>query len=213
MQNKLDKRSFLYRIPRAPRYFHKLKMNDSTVSSAHPEYSIGIPYSFKVVSFVAISVVTLLSVFGNISVVISFLKTQNLRTSTNYYITSMAVSDRLFIATGWTLYSSSGVSAFVNSLSSFGCKIGTYCWYVSYSVSILSLVLITVDRFIAIVFPMKVTMLTKRARAIFILLTWLVPIGILFPLLYFAKLAEEPDGPYRSVLLVWVSWHLQVTPW
>ena len=160
---------------------------------------MAISYSFKVVFFLAISVVMLLSVFGNISVVISFLKTQNIRTSTNYYITSMAVSDVLYVTTDWTLYSSSRLSVFSNSLSSFGCKLGKYCTHVSYSVSIFSLVLITVDRFIATVFPLKVTMITKRIRAIFILLSWLLPTGILSPQLYSSKLAEEPDKPYICV--------------
>ena len=160
---------------------------------------MAISYSFKVVFFVPISVFMLLSVFGNISVVISFLKTQNIRTSTNYYITSMAVSDVLYVTTDWTSYSSSRLSVFSNSLSSFGCKLGKYCTHVSYSVSIFSLVLITVDRFIATVFPLKVTMITKRIRAIFILLSWLLPIGILSPQLYSSKLAEEPDKPYICV--------------
>ena len=111
----------------------------------------------------------------------------------------MAVSDLLYVATDWTLYSSSRLSVFPDSLSSFGCKLGKYCTHVSYSVSISSLVLITVDRFIAIAFPMKVTMLTKIIRAIFFFLTWLLPIGIISPQLYSAKLADEPDGPYICV--------------
>ena len=154
-------------------------------------------YEFKLVFFVGVSVVALVSVIGNVLAITSFLKRKVLRTSTNYYITSMAVSDLLFVVTDGALYASSSLSSFVISLTSFGCKLGRYCTYVSYSVSVLSLVLITVDRFIATVFPMKVTMITRRARMFFILLTWLVPTGILVPLLYSAKVSEESDGPYR----------------
>ena len=153
-------------------------------------------YEFKLVFFVGVSVVALVSVIGNVLAITSFLKRKVLRTSTNYYITSMAVSDLLFVVTDGALYASSSLSSFVISLTSFGCKLGRYCPYVSYSVSILSLVLITVDRFIATVFPMKVTMITRRARMFFILLTWLVPTGLLVPLLYSAKVSEESDGPY-----------------
>ena len=69
-------------------------MNNSTVSSVHPEYSMAISYSFKVVFFVAISVVMLLSVFGNISVVISFLKHRTSKPALT--TTSLAWQSRIF---------------------------------------------------------------------------------------------------------------------
>ena len=131
-----------------------------------------------------ISVVALTSVIGNILVITTFFKTQNLRISTNYYITSMAVFDLLFIISNWPLYLCSRLSIFGHSVSSFQCKLGNYLTSVSYSVSVESLVLVTVDRFIAIVFPMKVSMISGRIRAVFITLTWIIPGGILVPYSY-----------------------------
>ena len=171
-------------------------MNTSNVSFDHKEESLLVPYPFKVVFSVASSVVMLVSVIGNILVIMTFLKTPNLRTSTNNYITSMALSDILFVACDLVLYASSRLYVLGGSLSSFQCKFGRYMANVSYSVSIESLVLITVDRFIATVFPIKVSIITKKIRMAGILLSWIIPMGILAPFLHFTNKALDTDGPF-----------------
>ena len=172
-------------------------MNNSTDSFGFHDASLQqVPNGFRGVFFIAISVVTLVSLIGNILQIITFLKTQNLRTSTNYYITSMAVSDVFYVVTFWTMYAKSRLSVFEPSLSPFVCKLGLYISYVSYSISITSLVLITVDRFVATVFPMRVSMITGRVRAVLILLTWVVSMGIRLPYIRMARKAEEDDRPY-----------------
>ena len=56
--------------------------------------------------------------------------------------------------------------------------------------------LIAVDRFIAIVFPLKMTVTSGRIRALFIVLSWIIPLGaFLIPLLYCTRNAE-PDEIY-----------------
>ena len=137
-------------------------MNNSTLSFRHDEEEMLVPNAFKPASSVAVSVVALTSVMGNILVITTFFKTKNLRISMNYYITSMAVFDLLFIITNWPLYLCSRLSIFGHSVSSFQCKLGNYLTSVSYSVSVENLVLVIVERFIAIVFPMKVSMISGR---------------------------------------------------
>ena len=104
----------------------------------------------------------------------------------------MAVSDLLFVATKWPLFSRSRLSVFGESLSTFQCKIVNYFGPVSYTVSTESLVLITVDRFIAVVHPLKVAMISGRIRALFILLSWIIPIVGVVPHSYFSRSAK-PD--------------------
>ena len=170
-------------------------MNNSTVLYKEFAKSIPIRYEFKAVFFAANTIVALVSAIGNILVITTFLRTKNLRTSTNYYITSMAVSDLLYAFTKWPLYSRSRFSLFGQSLYPAQCKFLNYLFPVSYSVSIASLVLITVDRFIAIVFPLKMTVISGRIRALFIVLSWIIPLGAFFPLLYYTRNAE-PDEIY-----------------
>ena len=83
----------------------------------------------------------------------------------------------------------------MHARSSFVCKLGLYLSYVSYAVSIDSLVLNSVDRFVATVFPMKVAMITGRIRAVLTLLTWVIPMGILYPIFQFTRKAEEAERP------------------
>ena len=171
-------------------------MNNSSISFGHPEDSIIVPYTLKAVFSVALVVVVVVSEIGNVLVIVNFFKTQSLRTSTNYYITSMAASDLLLVTTNWPLYLSERLSVFgQTTLSDFACQVGTYLSLVSYAVSIESLVLISVDRFIATVFPMNATIITRRIRTIFILLTWFLPMGLLVTILYFTRTADEHEGP------------------
>ena len=90
-----------------------------------------VSFAFKAVFYVAISAVTFVSLIGNTLEIITFLKTQNLRTSTNYFITSMAVSDAISVVIHWVLYSRSTYSVFepsmtFNELSMTMCKLSMF---------------------------------------------------------------------------------------
>ena len=176
-----------------------IKMNNSTGSFSDQD-NMQVPDAFRAAFTAVLFAVALLSVTGNILEIITFTKTRNLRTSANYYVTSMAVSDVLNVVSDCVRYSKSRLSVFEHSQSSFVCKLGFYVSYVSYSVSIASLVLISVDRFVATVFPMKVTMITARIRTVFILLTWVIPMGIFYPLFQFSRNAEEFERPHLCVI-------------
>ena len=93
----------------------------------------------------------------------------------------------------WTLYSLSKLSVFGDVLTSFVCKLGAYFGYLSLSLSVLSLMLISVDRFVAIVFPMKVSMISRRVRSIFILLSWVFSLVFLIPAWFEVRLAKETE--------------------
>ena len=125
--------------------------------------------------------ITITSFIGNMLVFVTVYKTQSLRTSTNYYYVNMAVSDHDFICilTTWPLYLTDAIitsrgSLIQGSLATAGCKVGVLMRNVSHSVFILSLVLIAVERFIATVFPLKVTLLTKNIRTALLCSTWLI---------------------------------------
>lgn len=95
---------------------------------------------------------SMVAVLGNILVIVAVYKTRNLRTSTNYYYVNMAISDFLSSLTIWPLYLSNEIitsrgSLFKGSLATAGCKVGVFFRMTSVIVSILSLVLIAVDRF------------------------------------------------------------------
>ncbi|KAL9972302.1 hypothetical protein ACROYT_G018586 [Oculina patagonica] len=150
---------------------------------------------------VALSIITLAAFIGNILVIVSFLKTPSLRTSTNYYMVNMAISDLFCACFNWPLYATEGMltsRVFITEpMATVVCKLGMYFRGISQVVSVLSLVLIAVDRYVAIVFPMKMTMLRrKRARLALALLTWIIPITSGFPFFHYTEIVKEGDQTF-----------------
>ena len=74
------------------------------------------------------------------------------------------------------------------------CKIQIFLAVVSLLVSIQSLVLITVDRFVAVVVPLRSPLITSKKRPLFIVATWTVAMAV--QLLYFVavKHVHYPEG-------------------
>ena len=123
----------------------------------------------------------------------------------------MPVSDFLASLTIWPLYLSektitSGGGLLQGPLATVGCKVRKYFRMVSFTVSILNLVLIAVERFIATVFPLKATLITPNVRATLLFTTWLIPIAHCIPLSYYSKLVDV--GPETLCSFGWNSWAL-----
>ena len=114
--------------------------------------------AFKTTAYVMAMCVSLV---GNILVVAVVLKNRSMRTVTNYLIVNMAVSD-LFL----TLFNMPQGIYFINSSpdftwpvgdwGTFSCKFLPFIQSVSVASSVLTLTAIAIDRFLAIVFPLKV---------------------------------------------------------
>lgn len=169
-------------------------MNSSNqINSSNDQASC--PYAVSIFFTTAMAIISSAAFIGNILVIVSVYKAPSLRTSTNYYYVNMAVSDFLASLTTWPLYltdeiiTSSG-SLIQGSLATIGCKVGVFFRLVSTTVSILSLVLIAVDRFIATVFPLKATLITRKIRAALLFATWLISIAYCFPTFYYSRVEE-----------------------
>ncbi|KAL9972305.1 hypothetical protein ACROYT_G018589 [Oculina patagonica] len=139
-------------------------MNNSTHTD-HNEYPF-CPYAVSVSLTTAMAILNSAAFIGNILVIASVCKTPNLRTSTNFYYVNMAVSDFLASLTSGPFYfiGESSRRLLQGSLANLGCKVGAYVRMVSFTVSILSMVLIAVDRLIATVFPLKATLITRKLK-------------------------------------------------
>ena len=154
----------------------------------------------------AMAVITFGGLIGNLVVFITVYRNPNLRTSTNYYYVNMAVSDFLASLTAWPQYLTDEIitskgSLIEGPLATPGCKVGVYVRSVSTVVSILSLVLIAVDRFIATVYPLKATLLSSKIRISLMFATWLIAMGYFVPMFYFFKV--EDVGEETFCRLAW----------
>ena len=121
---------------------------------------------------VVLSTVSLLALMGNSLVILTFIKSVSLKNSSNYYIVNMAASDLVCVLLNWPLYATEGMLKPGGSRS------------VSYVVSILSLMLIAVDRFIVTAFPLNALNISRKPRIFFLLISWLLPAISLVPYLF-----------------------------
>ena len=161
-------------------------------STLHPLNSSGCPWMVSTFFTSILALITTVTFIGNMLIVTVFFKTPSLRTSTNYYIVSMAVSDFIGPFFIWPLYVSEGMltrTVFISGSSALAaCKLGMYFRAVSLTVSVLSLVLISVDRFVAIVFPFKFAVMNRKIRVSLLVVSWLVPLLGVLPYLIFSEI-------------------------
>lgn len=180
-------------------------MNNSTNNFSFDDQPI-CRYAVSIFYTTAMAIISLVTISGNILVISTVYKTPSLRTSTNYYYVNMAVSDFLACVTTWPLYLTDETityngSLLQGSLGSFECKVAIFFRMVSGIVSVLSLVLIAADRFVATVFPLKATFIAGKLRAALMLGTWVISMAYCTPMFYYFKTVTV--GQEKVCKFVW----------
>ena len=139
----------------------------------------------------------LVSLPGNTVIGVIVYKAKAMRKPINFFIVTMAMSDllftlffipreiQLFYINTWLIGGPLGQAL---------CKLVILLSDVSFAVSIQSLVLIAVDRFGAVVFPLRSPLITSKLCPFFILATWMVAMAFFSPYLFVVKLVENPGG-------------------
>ena len=139
----------------------------------------------------------LVSLAGNTVIGIIVYKTKTMRKPINLLIVNMAMSDLVIPI---FLISSEIQWLYINSwviggpLGQALCKLVNFLPDVSTAVSIQSLVLISVDRFGAVVFPLRSPFISSKQCPVFILTTWIVAMAVHSPFLVAVKVVEYPGG-------------------
>ena len=153
----------------------------------------------------AYCVILLGSLFGNTFITIIVYKHQDLRKTINYFIVNMAVSDLLFPLIVFPVQITQLVTESMywhvaGMLGSIFCKLYIFTSSVSLFVSVQSLMWIAVDRFVAVVFPMKLGLISSKIRKIAIASTWIVAGAFYFPWLLSSGLAEYGKITFCSLV-------------
>ena len=165
-------------------------------SSSWNCYSLINQVAQKHVPTVASGLILVVSLIGNSLIVIIVFKTPTLRKPMNFMIVNMAISDLLFPIFLFPLNLVEMQADFwliSDSLHLTLCKIGFFLLTVSATVSIQSLILITVDRFGAVVMPIRGSPLIGRRLCLFlIVVTWIVSVAANSPHLFAFKFVEDP---------------------
>ena len=166
-------------------------MNGTQMSSCfnHEAKRIGISFYYCLIFVVAL--------IGNIIIGIIVYRTKSMRKPINFFIVNMAMSDLLFpivcfpyivteINFGYWLLSGPVGQAL--------CKLYNLLVYVSALVSIQSLALIAVDRFGAVVFPLRSPLISSKHCRFFILATWIIAVAANIPDALTYELVEYQEG-------------------
>ncbi|XP_068720727.1 QRFP-like peptide receptor [Montipora capricornis] len=137
----------------------------------------------KAILIATYSIILLVTLIGNVLIILVFSKYKPLRKSINYFFVNMAVSDLFTPLTimpytiAETLSSGPFLSRLQPELANVFCKLCPFFRDVSVLVSIQSLMLISVDRLIAVLFPLKIKLISRKVRLVCILVSWIVAIA------------------------------------
>ena len=131
------------------------------------------------------------TIFGNMLVVVSVIKEKNLHTVTNYFVVSLAIADLTVAATVMPFAVYYEVTKRWE-MSKVVCDAWVATDVMASTASILNLVAIAIDRFIAVTRPLKYAR-HKNSNRIYIMIAfvWLVSIAIASPIV--AGLNDTPD--------------------
>ena len=162
---------------------------NTTVNGTQPQkcYSLRDLPTSKIGHTVACCLFLVISLVGNTLIAIIIYKTKTMRTSTNYFIINTAMSDLLVpisVFPSFLIEIHGGFWFFSGEEGLVVCKVVFFLQYVSCIVSVENLVLIAVDRFGAVVFPLRPPLFGPKLCLFFILATWLVAVSLCSPSLF-----------------------------
>ena len=154
------------------------------------------PEALKVGATVAYSLILVVSLVGNSLIVLIVYKTPTLRKPINMLIANMAMSDLLYpifpIPVRLTeLHVGSWLIG--GTLGQALCKIYPFFSDISSLVSIQSLVLITVDRYAAVVAPLRSPLISRKVCRCLIVGTWILAAAFHSPFLFTFNLVEYQE--------------------
>lgn len=163
--------------------------NGSNVMPPTPQLPIPCPGDTeleRIIKIVAYSIGLVVSLIGNMLIAAVVLSNKKMKRPTNYFILNMALSDLvvpfMIISRQFIFLDGQRKHPYIWLVDgTFGvilCKGVYFLQDVTTAVSIFSLILITVDRFIAVVYPMKHYVMSNTISKISILATWLIAMGL-----------------------------------
>ena len=166
-------------------------MNGTQTSSCfnHEAKRIGISFYY--------CLIFVLTLMGNIIIGIIVFRTRSMRKPINFFIVNMAMSDLLIPI---LCFPSTVTNVYFNYWLLGGpvgqalCKLHVFLADVSLFVSIQSLVLIAVDRFGAVVFPLRSPLISSKHCRLFILTTWIIGVAANIPDAMTYELVEYQEG-------------------
>ncbi|XP_066028932.1 RYamide receptor-like [Pocillopora verrucosa] len=138
------------------------------------------------------------SLAANTFIGIIVYRTKTLRAPINILIVNMAISDLLipifYFPRILVRLNTAGYWLVSGPFGQAVCKLSVFTTDVSTLVSVQSLLLIAVDRFVAVVFPLRSPLISSKQCRYFILVIWIVAMVVFCPYLIALKVHEYSEG-------------------
>ena len=156
------------------------------------------PTATRISETFAYCLLFVVSLAANTFIGIIVYRTKTLRTPINILIVNMAISDLLFPIFHFprilVRLNTAGHWLVGGPLGQAVCKLSSFATDVSTLVSTQSLLLIAVDRFGAVVFPLRSPLISSKQCRYFILVIWIIAMAVYCPYLIALKVVEYPEG-------------------
>ncbi|KAM4751364.1 tachykinin receptor 3a [Anableps anableps] len=172
--------------------------NGSNITSNYTNQFVQPPWRIALWS-VAYSSVLAVAVFGNLIVIWIILAHKRMRTVTNYFLLNLAFSDASMAAFNTLInfiYAAHGDWYFGEAY----CKFQNFFPVTSVFASIYSMTAIAVDRYMAIIHPLKPRLSAKVTMGVIVSI-WSLAVVLAFPLCYFSTTRARP---HRTIC--YVAW-------
>ncbi|NWQ76888.1 NMUR2 protein, partial [Columbina picui] len=160
------------------------------------------------------TLIFVVGVVGNFLVCLVILKHRNMKTPTNYYLFSLAISDLLVLLFGMPLEVYEMWSNYPFLFGPVGCYFKTALFETVCFASILSVTTVSVERYIAVLHPFRAKLKSTRKRALrTIVVLWVLSVLFALPntgthgimLQYFPNGTLVPDSATCTVVMpMWI---------
>uniref|UniRef100_A0A672YP11 Chemokine (C motif) receptor 1b, duplicate 1 n=1 Tax=Sphaeramia orbicularis TaxID=375764 RepID=A0A672YP11_9TELE len=148
------------------------------------------------------SIVVILSLFGNILVIVILVKYENLKSITNTFIFNLAVSDLLFTA-GLPFFAYNHMYGW--TLGEPACKTVNFVFIVGFYSSGILLILMTIHRYVAVMNPLADIVSTKGFHSVLAsVIIWAVSVFAASPAITFTGVQNNEYCEYRNSY--WSLW-------
>lgn len=137
-----------------------------------------------------------LAVMGNSFICYMVLSSPRMRTVTNYFIMNLAVGDMLITLLCVPFSSVAGLKQYWPFGSAL-CQIVSYSMALSVFVSAYTLVAISIDKYMVIMWPLK-PRISKRFATSIIALVWLIAGATVLPIGTFSKIVQQNGSKYEE---------------
>ncbi|KAK6187706.1 hypothetical protein SNE40_005670 [Patella caerulea] len=168
------------------------------ISIKYSNFSSGQIHYIKVVTVLMYSLVIFVAVGGNLAVCYIILSSRKMRTVTNFFLLNLAFSDvvKAVICCPFTF-----VSNFILMYWPFGtimCPLVTYTQIVVVLLCAFTLVAMSLDKYMAIVYPLKPKLSRRHAKYI-IIVTWFLAFILPVPTavtstIYYSNITDHPSA-------------------